>query len=120
MNYQVVLSSFLLSSNRYHSLSIRCGVYSRMAFICNFASICAVYLRVAFNRINMVVCLFRNEKGIEAKMYPTIVSGIVTGDALVSYWPVFFSVPFQSHKSLPRLTRPSSFLVFKVANVFKA
>ena len=26
-------------------------------------------------------------------MRPAIVSGIVTGDAPVSYWPIFFSVP---------------------------
>ena len=32
---------------------------------------------------------FRNEKGTEAEMRPAIVSGIVTGDTTVSYWPVF-------------------------------
>ena len=30
---------------------------------------------------------FRNEKGTEAEMCPAIHSGMVTGDALVSYWP---------------------------------
>ena len=42
---------------------------------------------------------FRNEKGTGATMCPAIVSGIVTGDAPVSYWP-FFSVPNDSPKSL--------------------
>ena len=32
---------------------------------------------------------FRNEKGTGAEMRPAIVSGIVTGDAPVSYWPFF-------------------------------
>ena len=31
---------------------------------------------------------------------PTIVSGVVTGDVLVSYWPVFFPVPSDSPRSL--------------------
>ena len=30
---------------------------------------------------------FRNEKGTGAEMCPTIVSGIVSGDAPVNYWP---------------------------------
>ena len=36
---------------------------------------------------------FRNEKGTWAEMRPAIVSGIVTGDALISYWPVFSLSP---------------------------
>ena len=32
-----------------------------------------------------VIRLFRNEKGTGAEMRPQIVSGIVTGDVLVSY-----------------------------------
>ena len=32
---------------------------------------------------------FRNEKGTRDEMRPTIVSGIVTGGALISYWPIF-------------------------------
>ena len=43
---------------------------------------------------------FRNEKGTEAQMPPAIVSGIVTGDALVSYWPVFLSLPSNSPRRL--------------------
>ena len=33
---------------------------------------------------------FRNEKGTGAEIRPAIVSGIATGDAAVSYWPIFF------------------------------
>ena len=36
---------------------------------------------------------FRNEKGAGAEMRPAIVSGIVIGDALVSYWLVFLPFP---------------------------
>ena len=35
-------------------IRIGCGVYSRAAFIGNFASICGVYSRAAFNRVNTV------------------------------------------------------------------
>ena len=42
---------------------------------------------------------FRNEKGTGATMCPAIVSGIVTGDAPVSYWAIF-PVPTNSPKSL--------------------
>ena len=31
--------------------------------------------------------------GTGAEMRPATVCGIVTGDALVSYWPIFFSLP---------------------------
>ena len=34
--------------------------------------------------------LFRNEKGTGAEVRPAVVSGIVTGDAPVSYWPTVF------------------------------
>ena len=30
---------------------------------------------------------FRNEKGTGAEMCPAMLSGIVTGDTLVNYWP---------------------------------
>ena len=33
---------------------------------------------------------FRNEKGTGAEMCPAIISGIVTEDAPVSYWPMIF------------------------------
>ena len=32
----------------------------------------------------------RHEKGTGAKICPAIVSGIVTGDAPISYWPFWF------------------------------
>ena len=59
---------------------------------------------------------FRNEKVTGAEMRPAIILSIVTGDALVSYWPIFF---------LSRVTIPEVFakvnsaqfpLVSKVAN----
>ena len=41
------------------------------------------------------------EKGTGAEMRPAIVSGIVTGDVSVSYWPIFFfSVLSNSPRSL--------------------
>lgn len=33
---------------------------------------------------------FENEKGTGAEMRSAIVSGVVTGDAQVSYWPILF------------------------------
>ena len=35
-------------------LIIGCGVYSRAAFISNFASNCGIYSRAVFNRVNTV------------------------------------------------------------------
>ena len=43
---------------------------------------------------------FRNDKGTDAEMFPAIVSGMVTGDALVSYWSIFSLVLFDSPRSL--------------------
>ena len=43
---------------------------------------------------------FINEKGTGAEVRPTIVSGIVTGDALVSYWCIFLPVPSNNPISL--------------------
>ena len=37
--------------------------------------------------------LFRNEKGTGAEMCPAMLSGIVTGDTLVSYWPFAPTLP---------------------------
>ena len=37
---------------------------------------------------------FRNERKTGAEMYPVIVSGIVIGDAPVSYWPILFPEVF--------------------------
>ena len=36
---------------------------------------------------------FRNKKRTEAETHPAVISGIVTGDAPVSYWPIFSPVP---------------------------
>ena len=49
------------------------------------------------------ICHFRNEKGHGAEMRPAIVSGIVTGNAKVSYWPVLLLVPSNSPRSLYEL-----------------
>ena len=43
---------------------------------------------------------FRDEKETGAEMCPAIVSGIVTGVAPVSYWPIFFRFPSNSPRSL--------------------
>ena len=48
--------------------------------------------------LNVNMCLraifhYRNERGTGAEMHPAVVSGIVTGDAPISYWPIFFSLP---------------------------
>ena len=43
----------------------------------------------------------RNRVGTGAEVRPAIVSGIVTGDVPVSYWPIFFlPVPCNSPRSL--------------------
>ena len=50
-------------------------------------------------------------------MCPAIGSGIVTGDAPYSYWPICFPGPYkQSQKPLRKSTRSSLFLFSKVAN----
>ena len=47
-------------------------------------------------------------------MRPAIVSVIVSGDALVSYWPIFFPVPSNSPRSLcESQLSPVSFLFLK-------
>ena len=40
-----------------------------------------------------IVCHWRNKKGTGAEMRPAVVSGIVTGHAPVSYWPISFRCP---------------------------
>ena len=54
------------------------------------------------------IYLFRNEKETGVEMEPAIVSGIVTGDTSVSYWPIFSRPQKHSQKSL----RSSFLLVF--------
>ena len=43
---------------------------------------------------------FINKKGTGAEVRPAIVSGIVTGDAPVSYWCIFLPVPSNNPRSL--------------------
>ena len=43
--------------------------------------------------LKKVIGHLRNERGTGAEMRPAIVSGSVTGDAPVSYWPVLEIVP---------------------------
>ena len=46
-------------------------------------------------------------------MHLATAPGIVTGDAPISYWPIFFSVLRKSQKSLQKLTGPTSFSFLK-------
>ena len=52
------------------------------------------------------ICNFWNEKGTENEVRLAVVSGIVTGDVPVSYWP-----QWSSQKSLRKATGPSLLLV---------
>ena len=45
-------------------------------------------------------CHLRNDRETGAEMCPAIVSGIVTRDGLVTYWPVFFPVLSKSPRIL--------------------
>ena len=54
----------------------------------------------------LTIRYFRNDKKTGAEMHPAIVSGIVTRDALVSYWPIF---------SLSLVTVPEVFMKVKSA-----
>ena len=56
---------------------------------------------------------FVNEKGTGAQICPAVVSGILTGNAPVSCWPIF-----QFQKSLRKLTRPSFLLKRRMAGCF--
>ena len=53
-----------------------------------------------FAPIVIFICHPRSEKGTEAEMRPAIVCGIITGDAPVSCWLIFFPVPSNSPRSL--------------------
>ena len=50
-------------------------------------------------------------------MSPAIVSGIVTGDAPVSYWPIFFLSLVTVPEVFARVNSAQFHLVSKVANV---
>ena len=53
-------------------------------------------------------------------MRAAIVSGMVTRELPVSYWPIFFHVPSnRTQKSLQKVTRPRFPLLFKVASCRK-
>ena len=56
--------------------------------------------RLGQNIKTLAIRYFRNEKATGAEMRRAIVSGIVTGDAPVSYWPIFFRVPSNGPRSL--------------------
>ena len=51
------------------------------------------FMPVAMRLATAVLTTFGNEKGAGAEILPAMVSGIVAGDAPVSYWPIFFFVP---------------------------
>ena len=51
---------------------------------------------------------FRNEKGTRGEMSPAIVSGIVTGDAPVSYWPMFSPSQVTDPKIFAKVNSPHS------------
>ena len=46
------------------------------------------------------ICHFITEKGTGAEICLAIVSGIITGDAAISYWPILFLFPRDSPRSL--------------------
>ena len=56
-----------------------------------------------FPQVHSAICHFRNEKETGAEMRAAIVSGIVTGDAPFSYWPMFLPDP----SNTPRILRES-------------
>ena len=58
----------------------------------------------------------KNKEGTEAEMYPAIVIGIVSGDAPVSYWTIFFSMYLVTVPKDPAKNNSHRFpLVSKVA-----
>ena len=77
-----------------------------------------IYLRLFIQQpawvsvMNVSICP-QYEKGTGPEMFPAIVFGIVTGDAPVSYWTMFYK---QSQVSLRKFSRPSSLLIYEVAN----
>ena len=60
------------------------------------------FLNLAYIKILLSSAIrhFSNEKGTGTEMRPAIVSGLVTGDAPISYWPIFYPVPSNSPRSL--------------------
>ena len=72
-----------------------CWAYSNVLFI----FLQGFHITIA-NSTCDAICHFRDEKGPGAEISDAIVSGIVTGDAPVSYWPIFFRVPSNSPRRL--------------------
>ena len=62
-----------------------CWAYSNVLFI----FLPGFHITIA-NSTGYAICHFRDEKGPGAEISDAIVSEIVTGDAPVSYWPIFF------------------------------
>ena len=62
-----------------------CWAYSNVLFI----FLQGFHITIA-NSTCDAICHFRDEKGPGAEISDAIVSEIVTGDAPVSYWPIFF------------------------------
>ena len=65
---------------------------SKTQQICYHLNLSALWsLAETFLLARGVVRHSRDKKGTGTEMHTAIVSGIVTGDVAVSYWPVFFS-----------------------------
>ena len=65
----------------------------------------------------MAICHFRNKKGTRFEMCPAIVSGIVTGDTAVSYWPIFPSSLATVPEVFAKVNSVQFSLVSKVTNI---
>ena len=59
---------------------------------------------------------FRNEKVTGAEMLPAIILRTVTGDALVSYWPIFFLSLVTIPEVFAKVNSAQFPLISKVAN----
>ena len=59
---------------------------------------------------------FRNEKVTGAEMLPAIILSTVTGDALVSYWPIFFLSLVTIPEVFAKVNSAQFPLISKVAN----
>ena len=59
---------------------------------------------------------FRNEKVTRAEMLPAIIFSIVTRDALVSYWPIFFLSLVTIPEVFAKVNSAQFPLISKVAN----
>ena len=64
----------------------------------------------------LAIRYFRNEKGTGAEISPAIVSGIVTGDASVSYWPIFTLYLVTVPELFAKVNSAEFLLVSKVAH----